>query len=72
MKGEVWDKKPSTPKQIPLPDKYPGPWSSTPRTDLTLLRNVMRASMIRGFNDKYCIGVDLNRNFPYRWAVSYI
>ena len=23
------------------------------------------------FKGKFCMGVDLNRNFPYKWGVSY-
>ena len=53
-----------------FPERLPGKWPRVAR-DPALLRILLPALLIK-VTPKYCTGVDLNRNFPYEWAVSYM
>ena len=59
---------------IDLPAMYPGKWPdvSQDRDVASLLRAIMPASLHEKYRPEFCTGVDLNRNFPYQWAVSYL
>ena len=63
------DRKGRAPKL--LPDRLTGKWPKTGvRDPSTLYPKLFQAILIR-YNQEFCTGVDLNRNFPYKWAVSY-
>ena len=58
---------------IGMPARYPGKWPPAARNAQELYRILLPSLLVpmrRHYNQDFCIGVDLNRNFPYRWAVS--
>ena len=67
-----FSQKPGAP--IGLPKKYPGKWPdvSKDRDVASLLKAIMPAALHDNYHSEFCTGVDLNRNFPYQWAVSYL
>ena len=65
-----YDKRPGAPPG--LPERYPGKWpSESPDRDAAKLINILMPTVHGKYHQEFCIGVDLNRNFPYQWAVSY-
>ena len=63
-------KVPDAAKSI-LNDMYSGRESMKPTSSYTIMREVL-GKVGETFNSDFCTGVDLNRNFPYQWGVSYI
>ena len=52
-----------------LNDLYIGRDNLKPTSPYTIMREVLK-KVDETFNSNFCDGVDLNRNFPYKWGVS--
>ena len=54
-----------------LPEQLTGKWPTSGERDPSTLYPIFLQAVHKPYNQEFCTGVDLNRNFPYKWAVSY-